>query len=424
MIRTPSARWTIGNDPLDESLKETTKITLPSGFVRMSEPNTYGGNSALLPNDFKTFFLEIGNKTNVTQAIAAYTWVPNGEALLKTSWGDNGMAVFNALWDSEPGVTTDGKYLYTADSNHHAIEADSDLYIYDFDGTLVKQIDLTPWFSNPDDAKNKGQMNGGPNFISSKNGYLFLNCHCSCIKMMVDPVAALEDEGEFVVWYNRNGDYFLDHNEQPTSDKKWVCNDYIVAPEVYKFDADANGFAAALTNYIGAVSFGLMGPDGTKVGYFAYAGESASRWKGLEQGGTMFLQNGSAFDGIYTDNLTIPDSTLVWGTWYIGHDSVKGIISKEVAVAEDAPAAFTVSQNVPNPFNPSTTIGFTLPKTGMVAVEVYNVSGQKVETLANARMNSGAHTVVWNAAKQAAGVYFCTVRSGNYSRTVKMTLMK
>jgi hypothetical protein len=350
--------------------------------------------------------------------------VPNGTATLDTDWADKGYATFSAPWDNEPGVITDGKYLYTADSNHHLITPDSDFYIYDFDGTLVKQIDLTPWWSNKDNMDKGGQMNGGPNFLYRKNGYVFLNCHCSCIKQMVDPVAALEDADDFIVWTNQNGDYFLDHNEQPTSTKAWVCNDFNVAPEVYKVDADAVGWTACLTNYIGAVSFAILGPDGTGASYFSYAGETPTRYKSTEVGGTMFLQNGSAFDGIYTDNYASNDSTKYIGTHFIGHDGVKGTISKQVGVAESGPAAFTVAQNVPNPFNPSTTIAFTIPKAGMVTVEVFNVAGQKVDTLTSGRLNAGAHSVVWNAARFSSGQYFYTVRCGEYSRTMRMTLLK
>jgi hypothetical protein len=241
---------------------------------------------------------------------------------------------------------------------------------------------------------------------------------------MVNPIAALEDEEEFVVWINRNGDYFMDHNELKDSPHNWACNDYNVAPECYKVDADANGFTAFMTNYIGAVSFGLAGPDGTKVSYFSYAGETSNRWKSVEKGGTMFIQNGSAYDGIYADNYCIPDSLVVEGTWFVGHDSFKGVLSKEVKVSGNSPASFAVAQNVPNPFNPTTTISFTLAKAGKVTVDVFNVAGQKVDTVVSASMSAGAHSVTWNASKFSAGVYFYTVRAGDSARTMKMTLLK
>jgi flagellar hook assembly protein FlgD len=60
----------------------------------------------------------------------------------------------------------------------------------------------------------------------------------------------------------------------------------------------------------------------------------------------------------------------------------------------------------------------------MTTVEVYNAAGQKVDTLLNANLSSGSHSVTWDAAKHSAGVYFYTVRSGDFSRTMKMTLLK
>jgi hypothetical protein len=110
--------------------------------------------------------------------------------------------------------------------------------------------------------------------------------------------------------------------------------------------------------------------------------------------------------------------------WFVAHDSIKGAISSQVGVAGAAPAAFTVAQNTPNPFNPATTITFTLAKAGKTTVEVYSVGGQKVATLLNASLNAGAHSVSWDASKHSAGVYFYTVRSGDFSRTMKMTLLK
>ncbi|MDP2981719.1 MAG: ice-binding family protein [Candidatus Latescibacter sp.] len=91
---------------------------------------------------------------------------------------------------------------------------------------------------------------------------------------------------------------------------------------------------------------------------------------------------------------------------------------------ELAPIEFSLSQNIPNPFNPTTSISFTLAKAGKVTVEVYNMAGQKISTLVNTTMNAGNHSATWNASKFSAGVYFYTVKSENYSKTMKMTLLK
>ena len=79
---------------------------------------------------------------------------------------------------------------------------------------------------------------------------------------------------------------------------------------------------------------------------------------------------------------------------------------------------------VRNPFNPTTTIGFTLADAGDVAIDVYNVAGQKVDTLVSGFMEAGSHSAVWDASGFSAGVYFYTVKSGDFTRTLKMTLLK
>jgi Tol biopolymer transport system component len=95
-----------------------------------------------------------------------------------------------------------------------------------------------------------------------------------------------------------------------------------------------------------------------------------------------------------------------------------------VTVESETPESFAVISNYPNPFNPSTTIEFTIPEASHVSIDIYNVAGQKVETLAENEYTEGKHTLVWDASGYAAGVYFCTVRSGGMAETVKMVLVK
>jgi flagellar hook assembly protein FlgD len=405
-------KWVMGTDPMDSLLVETTKLSYPSGWSGVGY-----GPSSLDPEDFNMFFISVANKNSVLQGISKYQWVPNGNAVQQTSWGDNGFVTYAALLDAEPGVVTDGAYLYSGDSNHHAIEAKSSMYVFDFDGSIVKQIDLTDWWSDPNDMSAGGQMNGGPTTYHEKDGYIFLSCHCSCIKQMVKPMA--EDEEDFVVWTNQNGDYTLDHNYDPTSPRKWICNDFNVGPYTYNIYADANLFSLCPSFDMGAVSFGLMAPDGTGMGYFAWAGETAQ-----QKYGNTICDGNTPYDGIYTTMNQADVAGISKGIWYIGHDSVKGTIGSQIGVKDSGPAAFSVAQNSPNPFNPSTTISFTLAKAGKTTVEVFNAAGQKVDTILNANLSAGSHSVTWNAVSRSAGVYFYTVKNGSFTKTMKMTLLK
>jgi len=112
------------------------------------------------------------------------------------------------------------------------------------------------------------------------------------------------------------------------------------------------------------------------------------------------------------------------GIWtFIAHNSVKGTLTNLVAV-EEAPAAFAVAQNAPNPFNPTTTINFYIPEAGTTTIAIFNIAGQKVDTIANEFLSAGSHSVMCDASGFSAGVYFYTVTSGKFTKTMKMTLLK
>ncbi len=88
------------------------------------------------------------------------------------------------------------------------------------------------------------------------------------------------------------------------------------------------------------------------------------------------------------------------------------------------PTEFALSQNYPNPFNPSTVIGFSLPTASFVTLEVYNVLGQKVETLASGRYAAGSHTVEFDASEHTSGLFFYRLSHEKGTETKKMLLIK
>ncbi|MFC1573639.1 T9SS type A sorting domain-containing protein [Candidatus Latescibacterota bacterium] len=401
-------RWTIGNDPLDNTLLETSNVTPPTDWIISNRP-------CIDTNDNEYCYYEIGNVDTGLQAIAKYKWVPNGDQELAVEWADDGLAKFTAIQDNEPGVFTDGNYLYTADSNHHVVEADSEFYVFDLEGELITEVDLSMWFSDPLGVANGSNMNGGPNSMAIRSGKMILNCHCSCIKMMVDPFQLIDgDEEDFFQWGNGNGDYLQDKQFEEDAEEPWTCNDYNVAPYPYTVDVESKLFSIYPSYDLGAISFSIMGPDGTGLPYLSFAGDAAG-----QKYCQMFVDCSSAFDGIYTDGAATGEG----GTNFVAYDSIQGIITSKVSVADET-AAFSVDQNSPNPFNPSTTINFDISTAENVKIDVFNVAGQKIETITHEFMNAGSHSVTWDASGLSAGLYFYTVRSGDFSKTMKMTLLK
>ena len=96
----------------------------------------------------------------------------------------------------------------------------------------------------------------------------------------------------------------------------------------------------------------------------------------------------------------------------------------------DAPKLVTqLGGNYPNPFNPETTVAFSLAEESDVSIEIYNIKGQKVKTLVNEKLDKGEYYLVWkgkdNHNKQVgSGVYFYKMRAGRYTATKKMILLK
>ena len=98
--------------------------------------------------------------------------------------------------------------------------------------------------------------------------------------------------------------------------------------------------------------------------------------------------------------------------------------SDVVTIETNALSKTELYQNHPNPFNPSTQISYTLANAGLVNISVYNALGQKVAELVNRNMNAGAHNVEFNANNFASGLYFYRIETANYSKTMKMLLIK
>ena len=153
------------------------------------------------------------------------------------------------------------------------------------------------------------------------------------------------------------------------------------------------------------------------------------------------------YAGIYTDQLN--DATQPLRTVWAGHSLMNmrntgpaGVIRKEFVVRvnefferiiwgvdSEIPAVTSLTDNFPNPFNPSTRLKFSLSKKGHVSMRVYDVSGRLICILVDEVREAGSYEVVWDGANDggrstASGIYFCRMEAPGYERTLKMVLLR
>jgi hypothetical protein len=88
------------------------------------------------------------------------------------------------------------------------------------------------------------------------------------------------------------------------------------------------------------------------------------------------------------------------------------------------PENFALAQNFPNPFNPSTSIQFSLSRSSDVSLKVYDILGKEVATLVSGAMGEGTYTATFDARELSSGLYFYTLRAGSFVETKKMMLTK
>ena len=89
-----------------------------------------------------------------------------------------------------------------------------------------------------------------------------------------------------------------------------------------------------------------------------------------------------------------------------------------------APQKYSISQNHPNPFNPTTKIYFDVPKVSSVKISVYDVSGREVKVLVNDKYQPGTYETMFDGSMYSSGVYFYKIQAGDFTKTMKMILLK
>jgi hypothetical protein len=88
------------------------------------------------------------------------------------------------------------------------------------------------------------------------------------------------------------------------------------------------------------------------------------------------------------------------------------------------PEHYNISSIYPNPFNPTTTISFSIPEFGFTTITAYDITGRQLETLTNEVLSIGNYSINWNASPYPSGIYLIRMDSGEFTQTQKVVLVK
>jgi len=183
--------------------------------------------------------------------------------------------------------------------------------------------------------------------------------------------------------------------------------------------------------YQGDLEVRLTSPAGTQVMLHDRSGGTTDNITGwypddLSPAGNLDAFIGEEMQGTWT--LWVSDNAG-WDTGTLDEWCVNLGYAGVTTGVDDVPAVLSLDSNYPNPFNPQTTIGFALPRTGAVKLSVFDVRGRLINTLVNGDMNAGRHDVTWRGQDTAgrhvaSGTYFYRLTADGETRTGKMLLVK
>lgn len=135
---------------------------------------------------------------------------------------------------------------------------------------------------------------------------------------------------------------------------------------------------------------------------------------------------------LFTDsNLPDTGSTVSYRLKQIDNDGtfayskiVTVDLSSITSVEEEIPVEYSLAQNYPNPFNPTTTIEYSIPKSVLVSIKIYDLLGREVRTLVNEEKSAGRYEVSFDGSELSSGIYVYSLKAGDFNKTRKLLLLK
>ena len=321
------------------------------------------------------------------------------------------------------GITWDGTYLWIGDTY-------GDVFSYNLDGTSAGGSFSCPFAYYPTLTWDGNFFIVNEVFVMNPTFYRLDNTG-AVIEMFT---SSFGGESEQIVWAPEHDNGHL-----------WSCDYW--GSNVAQFDLDSNsGTAQFITQF--------TPPDADET--YSITHDSFDLWLSDWDGPLYKIDDGinegwlycSTTNGIIAPgnssyiNVSFDATNLVEGSYeaslhIINDDPDEGFleipvtltVAPPIEAGTILPAITQLHQNHPNPFNPTTTISFDLVNAGKVTLNVYNIKGGLIRTLASGNYPVGLSSIVWDGKNKnnkfvSSGIYFYKLNTENYEETKKMILLK
>ena len=250
-------------------------------------------------------------------------------------------------------------------------------------------------------------------------------------EVMVNPAAVSDSYGEWFELYNADTVTIsmLDWLLLDSGSDEHNVNSISIAPGEYivfgrNNDSSVNGGYNANYEYSGFQlansedEIMLIDDEGRVVDEIAY--DSSFPYL---SGASMYLKN-TAYDNAVDTSWAMSEIPYGDGDYGTPGRAWDDTTSAGIDDIIGLPKEYVLYPAYPNPFNPTTTIRFSVAATHASLLQVYDITGRVVETLVNKRLISGVHEIIWNASNQSSGVYFVRLSNNTFRQTQKLILLK
>jgi hypothetical protein len=417
----PSKETMKGNEtiPVSFNLHDCDGTALPNNYIRISASNGHFDHDSVKTDDSgnATANFTAGNVQDLANITATFYPYQTPTCKTRGSWGDTTVDI-NSVPNRNWVVNIKGNYNYNSSVTDNSNGASySATQVTHSDANVTQYIvgDLTDTSVSIDEVvggKGTSTITGTSRTVeSSQDSYSLDLITSSAVPSQEEDFTSPTGLGDLGTNQALNGGGGITFGLELSMDLKqnWYSFSESKSSGAYTFDT--------------LIEFDPS-PDPYQVFHTqpsTYFGPANSTWTKTDSGfifeGTTVYDTTSHPTSTRAETSHRDDHVTVYVKPYKNPTGVK-------AIGNGIPTRYELSQNFPNPFNPTTMIGYQLPAASHVTLKVYDILGREVATLVDQKQNPGKYGVKFDGSHLSSGVYLYRLSAGSYTATKKLVLLK